>query len=1392
MAEGDARISRELTESVRDVLGKVRIGLKKHVKLELRADKFEPRILVLTACRAFLLTARAPCKLETTFHYLDIQGVCSGRLSQLVIETERTSLALRFPLAEETDQVVGYLGCSLKRLFPNIPAMKLLRKVSLEPAERIAQLLAAWEIQATAEPVPCGGFSQMYACMCDYYGLPYREEVQWDVDTIYLSQDSHELNLQDFSHLDSRDLVPIIAALEYNHWFTKFSVKDMKLGSELSEHTLRVIAKSTKMEELLLENVGVKSDFSQKLASSLTQNSSSALHSLSLSGNPFEDRGVTCLCTPLSKLPKGLKSLSLARTSLTSKGVNTLAQALLTNEAMCRSLTHLDLSGNSFRGDDLVNLQNFLAQPNALSVLDLSATDCAIDTLFGPLLRGCCHNLSILNLSRNVFSQRRSRDVPSSFKQFFCSCLALQQLNLSGTKVPAEGLKALLLGLTINDQVRNVSLDLSGCELRSFGAQVLEGCIADLHNVSSLDISDNGLESDLGTLTVWLSKNRSLKHLALGKNFNNMKAKHLVPVLDNIVQMIQEEDSPLKSLSLADSKLKADLTIVINALGSNTSLTSVDLSGNGMGDLGAKMLAKALQINTKLRTVIWDKNNTTAQGFQDVARALEKNCTLRFMPTPINDASQALKSNHERTEEALQKIENHLLRNHEVRRFSPEQAYRLQQGIVTSTTQQMVDRLCVKVQDQLNSLRPSTQDDVQAEVLLAEKVMKDARNARTLLPSLYHVGGEAEVVMSAIQETLEDKAVHVAEVVDKQLKGLVESMLDAAVELCPHVASRPSLRPELLSASTAKVAVPQDFVRLALMEQAGADILNKTSEAKLAAATFLSDRLVDEILESLSATQHRLAKYMKELGTVGSVCKGDSGATEERAGDRRDAALHEQDNSSDEEGEGEKLEEMDTCTLTPKSKRKSIYSRKLRPVSKVFDFEVDLVAVTSPETTLTPTASSTLDDSIITPDSAAASRLPELPSDEQCKLDHVTKGRPRRAKRQPLGRIPTCTTVAEPAEGVQNGIMGRVDEGVDEFFTKRVTRLSRRQGLKRADSSEATTDASDKRRDSKLGNLFGFMKPRGGSSKTDRSQIVPLGVESSTESGIIRAEVMENTWTEEMRPAEPGATEGQIEGGRSVADERPKPAERKSSSPGARKVPGYPVMGGNLLAEMKAKQEKRAIIQRKAAEGEGESGIKEMAEPLSSRGRLTGPVSILPTSPKPALLPSPPGKPNPINKAPFSSRTKPSWTSEESGESVSSPTSPAGRGVTAVMQARGRSPSESRATPGISSRSATPEGELSADELRTDTDNELEQMSQRNNNVPQTAHRTTNVGFNGSGTRPEAGKTPLRRSLTEGHVEATTEEEGGAKTKRKLIQRRKLSHENAGALDKSSESTDEG
>ncbi|XP_030361921.1 F-actin-uncapping protein LRRC16A isoform X6 [Strigops habroptila] len=1303
MAEESSDVPKELIESVRDVIGrKIKISVKKKVKLETKGDKVDNKILVLASCRAFLLTSRIPTKLELTFSYLEIQGVTSSKPGQLIMETEKCSISMKMASSEDVNEVLAHIGTCLRKIFPGLSPVRILKKVTMEPSERLANLQALWDSQTVAELGPCGGFSQMYACVCDWLGFPYREEVQWDVDTIYLTQDTRELNLQDFSHLDHRDLIPIVAALEYNQWFTKLSSKDLKLSTDVCEQILRVVSRSNRLEELVLENAGLRTDFAQKLASALAHNPNSGLHTINLASNPLEDRGVSSLSIQFAKLPKGLKHLNLSKTSLSPKGVNSLSQSLSANSLIASTLVYLDLSGNALRGDDLSSLYNFLAQPNALVHLDLSNTECALDMVCGALLRGCLQHLAVLSLSRTLFSHRKGKEVPPSFKQFFSSSLALMQINLSGTKLPPEPLKALLLGLACNHNLKEVSLDLSSCELghclRSGGAQVLEGCIAEIHNITSLDISDNGLESDLSTLVVWLSKNRSIRHLALGKNFNNMKSKNLSPVLDNLVQMIQDEDSPLQSLSLADSKLKTEVTIIINALGSNTSLTKVDISGNAMGDMGAKMLAKALQINTKLRTVIWDKNNITAQGFQDIAVALEKNYTLRFMPIPMNDASQALKTNPEKTEEALQKIENYLLRNHETRKYLQEQAYRLQQGIVTSTTQQMIDRICVKVQDHLNSLRNCGVDAVQEDVKSAERLMRDAKNSKTLLPNLYHLGGASWAgangsLSNPIQETLESMAGEVTRVVDEQLKTLLESMVDAAENLCPNVMKKARIREDLIEASTEKISIPRTFVKNVLLEQSGIDILNKISEVKLTVASFLSDRVVDEILDALSHCHHKLADHLTRRGKPLPQQESlEIELAEEKPTKRSIITVEELT-------EIERLEDLDTCMMTPKSKRKSIHSRMLRPVSRAFEMEFDLdkaleevpIHIEDP-----PFPSSR-------PDKRTSGFISELPSEEGRKLEHFTKLRPKRNKKQQPSQAAVSAGV--PPEGDQNGLMGRVDEGVDEFFTKKVTKMdSKRPSTKSSDSSEPSEAGDEKKkRDSRKSGFLNLIKSRG--SKSERPQTVTVAEEPSSPKVAAKSPAVD-TSKKEVKPAEQnGGTErseelktpDSLEEAQTDDAAKAERGDNKGSPQGGRRY-GVQVMGSGLLAEMKAKQEKRAASAQKklgndttpresfdtamsserldgsgtvpklqqtlpesrfaSNKGDSISASSEKnskAEPKAEAGAKARSSSNTPTSPKPPLQatkPSLAARPTVPQKPRSASRT------EDAPESPSGPSSP--------------------------------------------------------------------------------------------------------------------------------------
>nr|XP_019946921.1 PREDICTED: F-actin-uncapping protein LRRC16A [Paralichthys olivaceus] len=1195
MSEEVSEVPKELLESVRDALGrKVKLSLRRRVKLEIKADKTENRVLALASHRAYLLTARIPAKVKHVFNGRWCESLISVVSFQLLIEYERGSFSLKLLSTEEVNEVVAHIGNCLVRICPGLPPSKVMKKLCMEPPDRLTSLQTLWENNKPAEPGPCGGFSQMYRCVCDWLGLLYREEVQWDVDTIYLTQDTRELNLQDFSHLENRDLVAIIAVLEFNQWFTKLSTKDYKLSADVCEQILRVVSRSSRLEELVLDNAGLKTDFAQKLAAALAHNPSSGLTTINLANNPLEDRGISFLGAQFAKLRTGLKHLNFSKTSLSPKGVNSLCQSLSANPSISSSLVHLDLSGNILRGDDMQHFCHFLAQPNSLATLDLSNTDCSLDQVCSALLRGSVQHLSVLNVSKSVFPHRKGKEVPPSFKHFFSSALSLSSINVSGTKLPPEALKALLLGLASNPSLTDVSVDLSCCELghclRSGGSQILEGCIAEIPNISSLDISDNGLDSDLSTLLVWLAKNRSIRHLSLGKNFNNIKSKNLAPVLDSLVHMIQEEESPLTSLSLADSRLKSDLTIVLNALGSNSSLTRLDISGNAMGDMGAKMLAKALQINSKLRTVIWDKNNTSPQGLQDVAAALEKNFTIRFMPIPIIDASQALKTSPDKTEDALLKIENYIYRNHETRKYLQEQAYRLQQGIVTTTTQQMIDRICVKVQDHLNSLRNSETDAILEDVRSAENLIKDARNSKTLLPHLYHLGSASRddansSSVGPIQEKLESMAGEVTTVMDQQLQTLLESMVDTAESLCPHVMKRSNLRPELVKTSSAKMVVPKSFVTKTLLEQSGVDIINKLSEVKLSLASFLSDRIVDEILEALSTSQHTLADHLVRRGRpLVQQESVDLDVPEEKIPKRASAEIL----------EAERLEDLETCMMTPKTKRKSIHSRMLRPVSRAFEMEFDLdkaledVPVHLEDTSTSSQTPPTPSQVFPKLEQRLPGKMVELPSEEEKKLQHFTKLRPRRNKKRHSSKVPQINS-APPQDGEQNGLMGRVDEGVDEFFSKKVTKMDSKRSLKNSESQDGEKKKSK-------GGFLNLIKRSSKSDKADKSeknQTTPLssGLSSAPASAIpeepsspkvaVKSPAPESKSRDassRSQPADYSSSSDRSEELRTPdsIDEPWEGSDGRGSPQGGRRYPGMQIMGSGLLAEMKAKQERRA------------------------------------------------------------------------------------------------------------------------------------------------------------------------------------------------------------------------
>lgn len=259
------------------------------------------------------------------------------------------------------------------------------------------------------------------------------------------------------------------------------------------------------------------------------------------------------------------------------------------------------------------------------------------------------------------------------------------------------------------------------------------------------------MDSDLCNVVIAISKNKSLKHLNMGRSMK----KHMSLIMDSVVQIIQDDECLLQSLIIPDCRLRSDVFNLLNALGDNKSLETLDISGNMIGDSGARLLAKALQINNKLKTIIFDRNNITLQGYNDIAYALESNRTVQYMPFPIFDITPCMKANAERTELIMRKIQDLLNRNVSYKQHVSK-IFPMQPGFLLTSKQQALDRLVQQTQEAIKNLATesiASNNDINH----ANGVIQDAESSKQLLVRLQEVAKHRED-----KNPVEDKLYHVA------------------------------------------------------------------------------------------------------------------------------------------------------------------------------------------------------------------------------------------------------------------------------------------------------------------------------------------------------------------------------------------------------------------------------------------------------------------------------------------------------------------------------------------------------------------------------------------------------------------------------------------------------
>uniref|UniRef100_A0A8C8TSJ2 NACHT, LRR and PYD domains-containing protein 12-like n=1 Tax=Peromyscus maniculatus bairdii TaxID=230844 RepID=A0A8C8TSJ2_PERMB len=258
---------------------------------------------------------------------------------------------------------------------------------------------------------------------------------------------------------------------------------------------------------------------------------------LNLGNTLLKDDDIKLACEALKHWKCSLETLRLDGCDLTSASCQALASALLSN----RTLTHLCLSNNSLRAEEVRQLCQFIRHP-----------DCALQRLILNQcgLKGDAYGFLALMLINN--------------KKLTHLSLTMNPMEDDGVKLLCEALREPTCHLQ--------ELELVGCQLTEDCCEDLACVITANKQLTSLDLGNNAL-GDVGVMALC----KGLRH----------------------------EDSSLKRLGLEACGLTSECCEALSlALSSNQLLTSLNLVKNDFSTSGMLKLCSAfLHSTSKLRVI---------------------------------------------------------------------------------------------------------------------------------------------------------------------------------------------------------------------------------------------------------------------------------------------------------------------------------------------------------------------------------------------------------------------------------------------------------------------------------------------------------------------------------------------------------------------------------------------------------------------------------------------------------------------------------------------------------------------------------------------------------------------------------------------------------------------
>ncbi|KAF2076823.1 hypothetical protein CYY_001851 [Polysphondylium violaceum] len=609
-----------------------------------------PRILVIGKYKLVIIKkAKFKKTVKKSIHLYDLVEICEpsqdklDALQQHSIDTIEikykdtsnntfSSFLVKSPAKTIETIIIKTIGITTYAISRSFPKSALLN-INL-PSSRFQPMQFDHDIGVDGK-----GIGELYIAHSHYFNRKATLDYLRHLETLYLTR-YPVLNFSDIPGIDATcslgfNLFTCIISLRHNPFIRSLKISGVPHINVISSIG-EMMQTNTSITELEVTNLLTEQSFAPLGHALMINDRASALQILNLSNNLMSYESIISLCEGLANFNHSLTSLNLSKCNIPPRGIKLLFEAFEKNFAMSLTLEELNLSENRFQDSGTSAFSSWLSKSrghNSLLKLYLSQTSLNMSIISPPLR--ILEKLCILDLSGNNINISSARLLAVETLE----CIPkLVFLNLSSCGLVGNSLEMILLALRRNSNIKNLNLNLSNNSFAAKTCQVLVKLLPDSHFIAGLDLSFNSFVTrQLIEILGSTSQLKSLVSLDIGNNPFSSNDEYLIP---KVVEFMTQHPNIVKfGIGSADRQLGSTLHPLIQCLNFNKSIQVLNISGNGMNDHGACLLADCLRNNKSLKKIFIYGNQFTSVGWQSLASPFIffRNTSVEHIDLPVFD-----------------------------------------------------------------------------------------------------------------------------------------------------------------------------------------------------------------------------------------------------------------------------------------------------------------------------------------------------------------------------------------------------------------------------------------------------------------------------------------------------------------------------------------------------------------------------------------------------------------------------------------------------------------------------------------------------------------------------------------------------------------------------------